>query len=106
MSACRSYCRVEAGRTLEDSDGSGEVVDSTGGLEGGNDDRGSGNEIVGEGVVQVTLLHNSVRDNCDQPRLAGWNYLELENILDTLEFLLVSGLKMGRQQLTRIEPLM
>lgn len=61
MSACRLYCRVVDERTLEDSDGSGEVVDSTGGLEGGNNDRRSGNEIVGEGVVQVTLLHNSIR---------------------------------------------
>lgn len=61
MSACRLYCRVADERTLEDSDGSGEVVDSAGGLEGGNDDRRGGNEIVGEGVVQVTLLHNSIR---------------------------------------------
>lgn len=61
MSACLLYCRVEVERTLEDSDGSGEVVDSASGLEGGNDDRRSGNEIVGEGVVQVTLLHNWVR---------------------------------------------
>lgn len=86
--------KVDVRRTLEDSDGSGEVVDSASGLEGGNDDRRGGNEIVGEGVVQVTLLHNLVRDNCDQPRLAGWKYLELEDILDTLEFLLVSELKM------------
>lgn len=95
MSACRPCRRVvDVRRTLEDSDGSGEVVDSASGLEGGNDDRRSGNEIVGEGVVQVTLLHNLVRDYCDQPRLAEWKYLELENILDTLEFLLVSELKM------------
>ena len=43
------------GRTLEDSDGGGEVVDSTGGLEGGDNDGRSGDEIVGEGVVQVAL---------------------------------------------------
>ena len=42
-------------RTFEDSDGGGEVVDSAGSLEGGGHDADGGNEIVGEGVVQVSL---------------------------------------------------
>ena len=40
-------------------------------MESSDDDRGGGNKIVGEGVVEVAL--------------------ELEHVLDTLEFLLVSG---------------
>ena len=44
-------------RTLEDSDSRGEIVDAPGGLESGSDDRGRGNEIVGEAVVQVSLLN-------------------------------------------------
>lgn len=42
-------------RTLENSDGGREVVDPSGGLEGGNDDRWRGNKIVCESVVQVSL---------------------------------------------------
>lgn len=42
-------------RTFKDADGSGKVVDSAGGLEGSGDDGGGGDEIVGEGVVQVAL---------------------------------------------------
>lgn len=42
-------------RTFEDSDGSGEVVDTAGSLQGSSDDGGGGDEIVGEGVVQVAL---------------------------------------------------
>jgi hypothetical protein len=41
--------------TLEDAHGSGEVVHSAGGLEGGNEDRGRGDEIVSESVVQIAL---------------------------------------------------
>lgn len=44
-------------RTLEDSDSRGEIVDAPGGLESGGDDRGRGDEIVGEAVVQVSLFH-------------------------------------------------
>jgi hypothetical protein len=40
---------------LEDADGGGKVVHSAGSLEGGSDDRGGGDEIVGKGVVQVAL---------------------------------------------------
>ncbi len=42
--------------TLEDADGGREVVDSPGSLEGGGEDGRGGDEIVGEGVVQVALL--------------------------------------------------
>ena len=44
------------GRTFKDADGSGEVVDTTGSAEGSNDHGWGGDEIVGEGIVQVTLL--------------------------------------------------
>jgi hypothetical protein len=44
-------------RTLEDSDSRGEIVDAPGGLESGGDDRGRGDEIVGEAVVQVSLFN-------------------------------------------------
>ena len=43
------------GRTLENADGGGKVVDPPGGLEGSGDDGGRGDEIVGEGVVEVAL---------------------------------------------------
>jgi hypothetical protein len=46
---------VVAWRTLEDPHGGGEVVDPPGSAQGGDDDRGRGNEIVGEAVVQVPL---------------------------------------------------
>jgi hypothetical protein len=42
-------------RTLENSDGRGEVIDTPGSAESGSDDRGGGDEIVGEAVVQVSL---------------------------------------------------
>jgi hypothetical protein len=42
-------------RTLENSDGRGEVVDTPGSAESGGDDGGRGDEIVGEAVVQVSL---------------------------------------------------
>lgn len=38
-------------RTFEDSDSSWEIVDAARSLEGGDDDRGRWDEIVGEGVV-------------------------------------------------------
>ena len=41
--------------TFEDTDGSAKVVDPSGGLEGGGKHRGGGDEIVGEGVVEVAL---------------------------------------------------
>lgn len=40
---------------LEDADGGGEVVNPPGGLEGSSDDRGGGDKVVGEGVVEVAL---------------------------------------------------
>jgi hypothetical protein len=42
-------------RTLKDPHGGGEVVDASGSAQSGDDDRGGGDEIVGEAVVQVTL---------------------------------------------------
>jgi hypothetical protein len=41
--------------TLEDTDGSGVVVDTAGSLQGGAQDLNGGDEIVGEAVVQVAL---------------------------------------------------
>jgi hypothetical protein len=41
--------------TLEDTDGSGEVVDTAGSLQGRAEDLNGGDEIVGEAVVQVAL---------------------------------------------------
>lgn len=60
-----------AERTLEYPDGGREVVDAPGGSEGSDDDAGGGHEIVGEGVVKVTL--------------------QLEDVLHALELLLVSA---------------
>jgi hypothetical protein len=54
--------------TFKDADSSTEVVDPSGGLEGGSNHRGSRDKIVSEGVVEVAL--------------------KLENILDTVELLL------------------
>jgi hypothetical protein len=59
---------------LEDPNGGGEVVDSPRGPKGGGHDGGGGDEIVGEGVVQVAL--------------------ELENVLNTVKLLLVAGRKL------------
>lgn len=42
-------------RTLKNTDGSRKVVDSPSSLEGGGDDRGGRDEVVGEGVVEVAL---------------------------------------------------
>lgn len=44
--------------TLEDTDGSGEVVDAAGSLQGGAEDLNGGDKIVGEAVVQVALEEN------------------------------------------------
>ena len=51
------YTRVGCSekRTLENSDSRGEVVDTPGSAESGSDDRGGGDEIGGEAVVQVSL---------------------------------------------------
>lgn len=84
-------------RTLEDSDGGREVVDPSGGLESGNDDGWGGNEIVGKGVVQVALwcrvsdvLFARLGRLGGMPSLGEEWYLKLEDILDTVEFLLIS----------------
>lgn len=60
----------EMGCTFEYSHGRGKVIDSSGGSEGGGDDGGRGDKIVGKGIVQVAL--------------------QLEDVLDLLEFLFVS----------------
>lgn len=67
--------RVQPGKalTLEDTDGSREVVDTAGSLQGSDDDGRRGDEIVGEGVVEVAL--------------------ELKDVLDVIEFLLESVLR-------------
>jgi hypothetical protein len=57
-------------RTFKNPDGSGEVVDTAGSPQGGGEDLDGGNEIISEAVVEVTL--------------------ELEDILNTVEFLLES----------------
>lgn len=62
-----SWCRP----TFEYSHGCGEVVDSSRSSEGGGDDSWRRNEIVGEGIVEIAL--------------------EFEDILDLIEFFLVSG---------------
>jgi hypothetical protein len=57
--ACKNgTCGVSTGvvkHTLKNSDGRGEVVDTPGSADSGGDDRGRGDEIVGEAVVQVSL---------------------------------------------------
>lgn len=83
--------------TLEDAHGSGEVVNPPGGPQGGRADGRRGNQIVGEGVIQVALrrvARVSVSPVCPawpgSPQPWGHTHLELENILDAVEFLLVS----------------
>lgn len=48
-------------RTLENADSGSEVVDTAGSLEGSGDDGNGGDEIVGEGVVQVALCFKTLR---------------------------------------------
>jgi hypothetical protein len=62
------------GRTLKNSDSRGEVVDTSGSADSSSDDRGRGNEIVGEAVVQVSL--SECQQICPRkcmahPRLCG-----------------------------------
>lgn len=47
---------IQLRHTFEDTDSSAEVIHSSGSLEGSGDDRGGGDEIVGEGVVEVALI--------------------------------------------------
>lgn len=67
----RGQCEEVEGHTLEYSHGGGKVIDPPGGPEGGGDDGGRGDQVVGEGVVEVAL--------------------QLEDVVDALEFLLVSA---------------
>lgn len=75
-------------RTFENADGSSKVVDSPGSLEGSGDDRGRGDEIVGEGVVEVALKYDlSTSYDMWEPQRA---YLELEDVLHSIKLLLES----------------
>lgn len=49
-------------QSLENTDGSGVVINASGGLEGSSNDGGRGNEIVAEGVVQSTLELEDIID--------------------------------------------
>jgi hypothetical protein len=93
---------VEAGRTLKNSDSRGEVVDTPGSADSCGDDGGRRDEIVGEAVVQVSLLIVSWCITAstwlsqavwgDAGGVYVWcdnAYLELENIVDLVEFLLI-----------------
>lgn len=51
---------VGSKRTFEDSYGGREVVDSAGSLEGSGHDADGGYEIVGEGVVKISLYDSQV----------------------------------------------
>lgn len=78
--------------TLKDADGSGVVVDTSCSAESGREDRGGGDQVVGKGVVQVALGGGGVSVSLAAEvggRGEGTSYLELENILDGVEFLLV-----------------
>lgn len=78
--------------TLKDADGSGVVVDTSCSAESGREDRGGGDQVVGKGVVQVALGGGGVSVSLVAEvggRGGGTSYLELENILDGVEFLLV-----------------
>lgn len=81
--------------TLKDADGSGVVVDTSCGAKSGREDGGGGDQVVGKGVVQVALGGGG---GVRLVLLLKWgggggeggtSYLELENILDGVEFLLV-----------------
>lgn len=50
--------RNNIGHTFENADSSSKVVDSPSSLEGSGDDSGRGDEIVGEGVVEVALKND------------------------------------------------
>jgi hypothetical protein len=71
---CVVECMAQQRRTLEDSHGGGEVVDSPGGAQGRDDDGGRGNEIVGKAIVQVALpiyqlaTYDSIRMALGRPR--------------------------------------
>lgn len=58
-------------RTLEDANGSGEVVDAAGSLQGSSEDLNGGDKVVGEAVVEVTLeagkkhVSRMTRPRCD-----------------------------------------
>lgn len=118
LALTRSVALFKLCHTLEDPDGSGEVVDPPGGTQGGGADGRRGDEIVGEGVVQValvvggrsvspTLLYMLVRCPGYPQQLRWWwlaseTYLQLEDILDVVELLLVSVV--GGHQKSAIGP--
>ena len=59
--------RWNCAHTLENADGSREVVDTAGGLQGRSENLDGGDEIVGEAVVQVALSSGRV-SGCDHGR--------------------------------------
>ena len=65
---------IQLTHTFEDTDSSAEVIHSSGSLEGSGDDRGGGDEIVGEGVVEVALIDSDQPNHTTpgSPRLAAW----------------------------------
>jgi hypothetical protein len=87
--------------TLEDPHGGGEIVNPSGGFQGGNEHGRRGDQVVGEGVVQVALRCRS-RGQPSADVHAGFflsgrsrfayrtTYLELKNILNAVKLLLVS----------------
>jgi hypothetical protein len=103
------FLRLGCGRTFKDPHGGGEIVDSASGSQRSGDDGGRGHEIVRECVVQITLWVGKKGDGQSQytssrVRCAGkksaparrpspeMSYLQLENILHRVEFVLISGL--------------
>lgn len=114
ISSCS--CKFDAtegiAHTLENPDGGGEVVDAASSLQGGGKNLNGGNEIVGEAVVQVTLLVEQVSEMIDDVEIANDGraciaykpdvpgaerrvrpYLKLEDILNPVEFLLKSVIR-------------
>lgn len=57
--------------TLKDADGGGVVVDLARGAEGGLNDRGGGDEVVGEAVVQSALELEEVADLLEEGGVLG-----------------------------------
>lgn len=98
----------KTGHTLENSHSRREVVDAARGAKSGGDDGGRGDEIVGEAVVEVPLalcqfaaLSRPLQSPPEAqrvmpgqpPKPCVTTYLELENIVHLVKFLLVSAVK-------------
>lgn len=68
--------------SLEDTDGSWEVVHTSGSTEGSYDDGGSWDQVVGEGIVKVAL--------------------KLEDVVHSIEFLLIPSRELFKRFLVGI----